>query len=63
MDIGVEQSNSILQLPSEVHTRPSNTVVKCPLPGDYYESFKMFKISPSEFDTVSMLQMNASMHR
>ena len=34
--------------------RPYDTVVKCPLPCGFYGSFKMFKISTSEFGTVGM---------
>ena len=34
--------------------RPSNTVSKHPLPYMSYRSFQVFKISASEFDTVSM---------
>ena len=34
--------------------KPCNTVVKYPLPCAFYRSFKMFKISPSEFATVDL---------
>ena len=60
--IGVGQNVPVLQLPSEVHMRLCDTVMKCPLPCTSYGGFKKTKISASEFGTVIM-QMNVTMCR
>ena len=52
--IFIRRYSPVLQLPSEVRMWPCDTVAKCPLPCTFYQSFKMFKISASEFGTVSM---------
>ena len=44
----------VLQLLSKVHMRPCNTVAKCILPCVSYGSFKMFKISATEFHTMGI---------
>ena len=44
----------VLGSPSEVCVQPCKSVVNSPLPCESYGSFKRFKISASDFDSVSM---------
>ena len=44
----------VLGSPSEICVRPCESEAKCPLPCESYGSFKLFKISASDFDTVSL---------
>ena len=51
---GIRQNAPVLQLLSQIGMQPCDTVAKRPLPCTSYGSFKMFKISASEFRTVGM---------
>ena len=47
--IGLRENGAIIQLPSEVHLQPCDTVAKGPLPYTYFGDFEIFTISTSEY--------------
>ena len=54
MVIGVWRNVPVLGSPSDIRLQTFEPVVNCPLPCTSYGNFKMFKISTSEFGTISM---------
>ena len=54
MVIDMVQNATVLQLPSDVHMRPCDTMAKRPLPSASYRRFKLFKIFASDFGNVVM---------